>query len=311
MALSIVVGYGHSTPKTIVGKIFCMMYALIGIPLNLVMFQSLGERLNILVTFLIRAIKRCLRFKDSDSVSQTFLILISVQMSSIVVVGGAWAFSHYEEWPYLDSFYYCVITLTTVGFGDFVALQKNRALQNRPEYVAFSILFILFGLAVVSAAMNLLVLRFLTMNTEDERRDEQLAALRRSTIQLEGSLLTINGKLFPAAAAPALAYLGKQLEDDRSSLFDSCCFCCELQLRRRRSKKKHRYCVTRPPAAKVTHLLELAYRRSDVLGDCLKYSAVSGGGGAGVGGGGGGGGRGLDCLCSKRPSLVNSRRFSI
>lgn len=60
------------------------------------------------------------------------------------------------------------------GFGDFVALQKGGALQNRPDYVVFSLVFILFGLTVISAAMNLLVLRFLTMNTEDEKRDEQL-----------------------------------------------------------------------------------------------------------------------------------------
>lgn len=30
------VGYGHSTPATILGKMFCMSYALCGIPLNLV-----------------------------------------------------------------------------------------------------------------------------------------------------------------------------------------------------------------------------------------------------------------------------------
>ena len=50
----------------------------------------------------------------------------------------------------------------------------------------------MFGLAVVSSAMNLLVLRFLTMNTEDERRDERLAALRRSIVQL-GTPVAGNG----------------------------------------------------------------------------------------------------------------------
>jgi len=43
-------GYGYSTPKTWAGKIFCMLYAMAGIPLNLVMFQSIGERLNIFFT---------------------------------------------------------------------------------------------------------------------------------------------------------------------------------------------------------------------------------------------------------------------
>ena len=40
-----------------------------------------------------------------------------------------------EGWSYFDSFYYCYITLTTIGFGDFVALQQNKALEMRPGYV--------------------------------------------------------------------------------------------------------------------------------------------------------------------------------
>lgn len=75
-------------------------------------------------------------------------------------------------WSYFDSVYYCFITLTTIGFGDMVALQKDNALDSKPEYVAFALIFILFGLAIVAASLNLLVLRFVTMNTEDERRDE-------------------------------------------------------------------------------------------------------------------------------------------
>ena len=86
-------------------------------------------------------------------------------------MGGA-VFATYEKWSYFDACYYCVITLTTIGFGDFVALQKKDSLTENPSYVAFVIMYIVFGLTIISAAMNLLVLRFLTMNTEDEKRDE-------------------------------------------------------------------------------------------------------------------------------------------
>lgn len=55
----------------------------------------------------------------------------------------------------------------------------------------FALIFILFGLAIVAASLNLLVLRFVTMNTEDERRDEAQAmqvSIKNSknlTIELE------------------------------------------------------------------------------------------------------------------------------
>ncbi|CAD6198780.1 unnamed protein product [Caenorhabditis auriculariae] len=169
------IGYGHSTPMTTGGKTFCMFYALAGIPLGLVMFQSIGERMNTFAAKLLRFMKRMAG--RQPVVTPMDLIWIASGWGTFLIAAGAFAFSKYEHWTYFDSLYYCFTTLTTIGFGDFVALQKNGALQTQPEYVMFSLVFIIFGLTVISAAMNLLVLRFLTMNTEDERRDEQEALL--------------------------------------------------------------------------------------------------------------------------------------
>jgi len=93
-----------------------MFYALAGIPLNLVMFQSIGERLNAITTFLLtvllRACRRCLRpaverrTTDELGVSSTHLIIVSLSVSSLVVAGGAWAFTRCEGWTYLDSVCY-------------------------------------------------------------------------------------------------------------------------------------------------------------------------------------------------------------
>ncbi|KAM7383829.1 hypothetical protein PAMA_011274 [Pampus argenteus] len=179
------IGYGHAAPGTDAGKAFCMFYAVLGIPLTLVMFQSLGERMNTFVKYLLKRIKKCCGMNITD-----------VSMENMVTVGffscigtlciGAAAFSHYEDWSFFQSYYYCFITLTTIGFGDFVALQKNRALQKKPLYVAFSFMYILVGLTVIGAFLNLVVLRFLTMNSEDERRDAEerasLAGNRNSMI---------------------------------------------------------------------------------------------------------------------------------
>lgn len=47
-------------------------------------------------------------------------------LSSIIITTGAAVFSRYEGWTYFDSFYYCFVTLTTIGFGDYVALQVSE-----------------------------------------------------------------------------------------------------------------------------------------------------------------------------------------
>uniref|UniRef100_A0A1B0CRB1 Putative twik-related acid-sensitive k + channel 6 isoform c n=1 Tax=Lutzomyia longipalpis TaxID=7200 RepID=A0A1B0CRB1_LUTLO len=189
------IGYGHSTPTTIGGKLFTMCYAIVGIPLGLVMFQSIGERVNRLSSYVIKTVKTSLHCHNT-SASEVNLICVVTTLSSLTIAGGAAAFSKFEGWSYFDSVYYCFITLTTIGFGDMVALQKDNALNRKPEYVMFALIFILFGLAIVAASLNLLVLRFVTMNTEDERRDEaQAMQALQVAVRLEGDVITANGSI--------------------------------------------------------------------------------------------------------------------
>lgn len=91
----VLAGYGHSTPNTIGGKLFTMCYAIVGIPLGLVMFQSIGERLNKFSSVVIRNVKKLLRCKNVEA-SEINLICVVTTLSSLTIAGGAAAFSRYE-----------------------------------------------------------------------------------------------------------------------------------------------------------------------------------------------------------------------
>ncbi|XP_041970082.1 two pore potassium channel protein sup-9 isoform X2 [Aricia agestis] len=182
------IGYGHSTPVTVGGKAFCMAYAMVGIPLGLVMFQSIGERLNKFASVVIRRAKCYLRCETTEATEMN-LMFATGMLSSIIITTGAAVFSRYEGWSYFDSFYYCFVTLTTIGFGDYVALQNDQALTSKPGYVALSLVFILFGLAVVAASINLLVLRFMTMQAEENAREEDKDS-SGTILPLDGHVIT-------------------------------------------------------------------------------------------------------------------------
>ncbi|XP_039980546.1 potassium channel subfamily K member 3a [Xiphias gladius] len=181
------IGYGHAAPSTHGGKVFCMFYALLGIPLTLVMFQSVGERINTFVRYLLHRLKKCLGMRHTE-VSMVNMVTIGFISCMSTLCVGALAFSHFEEWTFFHAYYYCFITLTTIGFGDYVALQNKHALQTKPEYVAFSFIYILTGLAVIGAFLNLAVLRFMTMNAEDEKRDAEQRALLAHNGQAGGHI---------------------------------------------------------------------------------------------------------------------------
>lgn len=90
-------GYGHSTPNTISGKVFTMFYAIVGIPLGLVMFQSIGERLNKFSSVVIRNVKKLMHCKDSQVRMNLKIVLLHWKLFILVSKKGKKAFC--DVWP--------------------------------------------------------------------------------------------------------------------------------------------------------------------------------------------------------------------
>ncbi|XP_012533821.1 uncharacterized protein LOC105835262 isoform X2 [Monomorium pharaonis] len=67
------------------------------------------------------------------------------------IFGGAYLFKEWEGWLFLDAAYFCFITLTTIGFGDFVPMYKSDAQKS----IALCSLYLLFGIALLAMSFNL------------------------------------------------------------------------------------------------------------------------------------------------------------
>ena len=71
---------------------------------------------------------------------------------------GAIIFSQWEGWPFLDGFYFSFITLTTIGFGDFVPGEK--LLKASPDdgnaQLMLAVLYLLMGMALLSMSIQLM-----------------------------------------------------------------------------------------------------------------------------------------------------------
>lgn len=115
------IGYGHRVLITTRAKVFCIFYAMLGIPMWLITFQSAGERLNSILSHILSRIKKSFHTKQTKTTEGELLIMESL-LSVLILLIGALVFSRYENWSFFDSFYYGFITLTTIGFGDYVVL---------------------------------------------------------------------------------------------------------------------------------------------------------------------------------------------
>ncbi|CAF1627071.1 unnamed protein product, partial [Adineta ricciae] len=190
------VGYGHAIPYTKAGRAVTIAYALIGIPMWLIMIQSVGERLNSLITFVLKRIKRHFKRKREPQVTAMELLTCEALLTVLTLATGSYVFHRYENWRYFDAFYYCLLTLTTIGFGDLVPMQKDDYGSIGWLYILFCIMFILTGLTIVASSGNLLILRFVETNTKRSRNERyEMEERRRQQVRVVGDVISSNGRL--------------------------------------------------------------------------------------------------------------------
>lgn len=141
------IGYGNVAPKTKGGRVFCILYGLCGIPLCLVWISELGsffgDRAKRLSQVMIR------KGISVKKVQLTCTVLFLLWGLIVHLVIPPFIFMSLEGWSYLEGLYFSFITLTTVGFGDYVA-GVNPNMDYPRLYRVFAELWIYMGLAWLS-----------------------------------------------------------------------------------------------------------------------------------------------------------------
>ena len=140
-------GYGNIVPKTVQGRLFCVLYVLIGIPGTCLTLKSIGDKITELFTKLItnfekRILKRShLTQKVELKVATTTIVVTVVCLLPLMAL---LVHVRHKEWSYIECFYFTFTTLSTIGFGDYLPQFKNNA-----DYSLVLLAFV--GLAFVSS----------------------------------------------------------------------------------------------------------------------------------------------------------------
>ena len=118
-------GYGDFTPVTALGKVLCVVYAIFGIPISILLLRLIGQFMLRCQRCLITASEtRCLgRSGPPSRLNEKCFALGFVYLLLLLFIGAA-AQMAAEGWSYGDSLYFYVVSFTTVGFGDLIPNNK-------------------------------------------------------------------------------------------------------------------------------------------------------------------------------------------
>lgn len=75
-------------------------------------------------------------------------VIVAIGFIFLYIVLGAFMYTLWEDWTYLESFYFVFITACTIGYGDI--------LPKHPNFFLLTCIYTFFGLALVSMVINVI-----------------------------------------------------------------------------------------------------------------------------------------------------------
>ena len=81
-------------------------------------------------------------------------------VAGALVLTGTLFYWRFEDWTVIEALYFCVVVLTTVGFGDFTPTSAGTQI--------FTIIYILTGLGVLVALLSSVAQQYLRLKAEPD-----------------------------------------------------------------------------------------------------------------------------------------------
>ncbi|XP_029303014.1 potassium channel subfamily K member 6 [Cottoperca gobio] len=142
------VGYGHTTPLSDTGKAFSILYALIGVPFTMLVLTACVQRIMYPLVLAPVCLLQRSGLEPRPATVVHFLLLMVLMLLCLFVAPAA-VFSTVElSWSFLDGFYFCFISLCTIGLGDFVPGTQPGQVY-RPLYQVAVIVYLFVGLMMM------------------------------------------------------------------------------------------------------------------------------------------------------------------
>ncbi|WP_264558218.1 potassium channel family protein [Flavobacterium sp. N2270] len=89
----------------------------------------------------------------------------------LIIFSGTFVYHHLEGWGYIDSFYFSVVTLTTIGYGDFS--------PQTDEGKLFTVLYIVIGIGMILSFINTIQHHYTYMKHKEKREILKNRAFKR------------------------------------------------------------------------------------------------------------------------------------
>ncbi|XP_070180445.1 potassium channel subfamily K member 16-like [Littorina saxatilis] len=165
----ILIGYGHTCPVTTQGRVFCIFYVLLGIPLVVTTLAALCTELRSPLTWLQRATP--VVYPPNLNVDKLIKSAVVFGVgTAVMTLIPAIVFAHTEDnWTYLEAVSFCVISLSTIGFGDMIAGAYGGA-----THTILVSLWLLGGLVFMAMMVSEICATYARFASNDQTRAQNL-----------------------------------------------------------------------------------------------------------------------------------------